>query len=342
MSGILLNSGVLRRLYVEKRMSSPKIAKRFGVSDGTVLNYLRRYKIPIRTRSEAATKYEMKPFCGDLRERAHLLGLRAGDIYAKMNSKQICIKTTTTHLSQVIMIQKTFGKYGQVFIYSFIGSNKKKQWGVECGLNESFRFLLKKPNKIPSWVLENENTFYSFLAGYMDCEGTWDTRKTNKNNTRIGFRIRTSDKKILLQLKKRLEEFGYNPTFYLERKRGTKTNIGKHNKDFFALCVLRKSETLSLAQKLLNLSRHFEKIRRMRLILKNGDKNWNEINTKVLNLRTSIKMEHIDRVGDRVVRSHERSNKKTKRIKCEENIYSVSRRFETKNTRDCERVREIF
>ena len=286
----------LIKLYIEKKMSSPEIARELGVkSYDTVLNYLKRYDIQRRTQSEIKTKFPKKSFSGNLNEKAYMLGLRAGDISAKRNHSLVRVHSGTTHLSQVKMFKGIFGKYGHIHIYTVHYSYP--EWRMDCDLNKSFEFLLRKPTEIPNWILERKNIFYSFLAGYMDCEGSWDIRKSNRNNVRISFRIRTSDKKILLQLKKKMKDLGCTPIFHLEKRKGKKTNLGRYNKDFFALLVLKYTDVKRLAKILLPLSNHLEKIRKMGLILEIDTKNWEKIKHKVLNLREMIKKEHINVLG---------------------------------------------
>jgi hypothetical protein len=161
-------------------------------------------------------------------------------------------------------------------------------------LNNSFTFLLDKPNKIPKWIFKNTKFLLAFLAGYADCEATWDIRKSNKNNIRFTFRIRTSDFKILQQLANKLNKENYYATLNLEKEINQLTNLGKYNENFWCLAVQRKKDVVRLASKLLNYSRHYEKIRKMKLITKNSDKmHWNEIQELIIQLRKSIKKEHL-------------------------------------------------
>jgi len=105
------------------------------------------------------------------------------------------------------------------------------------------------------------------------------------------FNIATGDPKILKQIKKGLETLNYHPYLYLESKKGAKTSYGTYNQDMFDLTINRKKEIISLINKLLPLSKHSEKIRKMNFILENKNKKWSEIEEKWIKLRDEIKKE---------------------------------------------------
>lgn len=65
----------------------------------------------------------------------------------------------------------------------------------------------------------------------------------------------------------------------------------RYSQDVFDLTVNRTEEVMSLINKLLPLSKHSEKIRKMNFILENKNKKWNEIQEKWIKLRNEIKKE---------------------------------------------------
>jgi len=77
----------------------------------------------------------------------------------------------------------------------------------------------------------------------------------------------------------------------LEKEKGTKAPYGIFNQAIFDLTINRKKEIISLINKLLPLSKHSEKIRKMKFILENKNKKWNEIQEKWTKLRSEIKKE---------------------------------------------------
>ena len=283
---------VLRNLYWNKNLSSGEIAKMFGIRHSkTIRKKLNKFGIPTKTLSQAMTKKFKKSFSGQLEEKAYFLGLRAGDFYAKCPHKSIRVQTTTTHLAQIDLLKNAFRNYGETCVYLQKNKSREDEWFVYVDLHPSFKFLLKKPNKIPDWILKDQKYFFQFLAAYMDCEGNWNIQKSHQKHVRFMFRIRTGDLKILRQVKRRLEMLNYHPYLYLENEKGTKAPCGRFNQDIFNLTRNRKGEILSLANKLLPLSKHGEKIRKMNFILKNKNKKWKEIQKKWTKLRSEIKKE---------------------------------------------------
>jgi|YelNatPaOPRAMG01_1025707.scaffolds.fasta_scaffold08915_5 predicted DNA-binding protein YlxM (UPF0122 family) len=264
---------VLEDLYCKKRLSTNEIAKKIGVkTHKTILIKLIKYGIPRRSKSETSTKYPKKPFSGDLEEKAYLIGLRMGDFSARMHRKLIRLDTAAMKKEQIEMSKQAFGKYTKVCI-----SGKT----LYFHLHPSFKFLLKKLKLLPKWILDNKKTFFSFLAGYMDCEGSWSIIPDGIHTISFQFSLSTNSKTILKQINGKLNELGFKAHLYLSRKKGDRTNIGIYKKDLYSLVVYRKDDVIRLIEKLLPLTRHPDKIKRMKLILQIKDKKWNEVKNKV-------------------------------------------------------------
>jgi len=283
---------LLERLYIKEKLSMYKVAKELNTTYITVWKKIKKYDIKVRTISEANTKYPKPLFSGNLKEKAYMLGLRYGDISAKRNGRQVMVYTSTTHLAQVKMFQSVFEKYTHR-IYCYIGSTPKNMaaWKISCKLHESFDYMLVKSNKIPKWIIENNKFFYAFLASYADCEGNWDIGKQSESkNNRVRFRIKSGDKDILEQIKNRLEKLKFRVTFRLER---LAVKYG-YNKDIYCLQINYKNDVIRLAKILLNLSCHMEKICKMKLILENSGKSWEETEDKIENFRNWMKKSRLD------------------------------------------------
>ncbi len=201
------------------------------------------------------------------------------------------MQTTTTHLAQIDLLKNAFRNYGETCVYLTKNRSRENEWFIYVDLDSSFRFLVTKPNKIPDWMLKNKKYFFQFLAAYMDCEGSWKILKSHLKQVRFIFKIRTGDLKILKQIKKKLKILNHHPYLYLDRKKGVKTSYGTYNRDIFDLTVNRTEEIISLVNKLLPLSKHSEKIRKMNFILENKSKEWGEIQKKWTKLRDEIKKE---------------------------------------------------
>lgn len=285
----------LEELYLKKRLNTIQIAKMFDVSSTTINRKLIKYGIPIRSKSERMTKYPKKPFSGNLKEKAYMLGLRAGDINACNHFKLIRIQTCSSHPAQVQMINDVFGKYSHIGL-SIHRSSCDKELAIYSDLHKSFDFLIEKPNKIPEWIINNDELFYCFLAGYMDCEGNWQIAKSNENDVRFMFRIRSYDKILLKQIKSQLEKLGLKINFFLDKKEGSYTTFGKLKKDFYGIRIYQKTNIIKVINMLLPLTHHDEKIRKMKFILENKDRKWDEIKDKIVNLRNEIKKEVIEQL----------------------------------------------
>jgi hypothetical protein len=290
-----INKKLLEKMYIQNKFSCRKIAEELKInSSETVRYWLRKYKIKRRNLSESRTKYVKISFYGGMKEKAYLLGLRVGDIHARMNHNMIRVESGTSHSSQLKMFRIVFEKYSHVHVYL----NRHQEWfewNMYCDLDKSFDFLLVKPIRVPSWISENDDLFFSFLAGYADCEAGIDIGKNNVNNIRFVFRLRTSDLKILNQIQNKLNEKGIYATLNLEKVKGEKTNFGKHNKDFWCLAVQRKVDVAKLSSLLLKNSKHYEKIRKMKLVLKYfKETSWNKVANEVTKMRKIIHSEVLD------------------------------------------------
>lgn len=285
-----ISKDTLENLYLNKKLSASQIAMKFGTVNTNILRKLLKYGIPIRTKSEAMIKFPKKSFSNSFKEKAYMTGLRCGDINARKNSNHVRIQTCSTHLSQIRMIKDVFEKYSEVRLS--IHTNKiGKEWAIYCDLDSSFNFLIEKPLRIPKWIIEDDNLFFLFLAGYMDSEGSWVITKSNENDIRFIFRIRTYDKVILKQIKEKLDKLNIKSYFYIDKKKGDYTTFGKLKKDFYGVRIYRINDILKLIKMLLPLSHHKEKILKMNFILENKNKKWEEIKDSLLNLRKIIRNE---------------------------------------------------
>jgi len=283
----MIQKNILEELYLKKRMSSVAIAKKFGIKhDRTVRKWMEKYNIPRRTLSEAKTKYPKTSFNGNGDLKAYMLGLRAGDFHARRIHKIIRVQTTTTHPAQVEMMENVFGKFSHVGKHLFFNKHfNLNQWFIYCDLNESFSFILEKPNDIPKWILKDTNLFFNFVAGYADSEGSWKILKSHENSIRFVFQLSSQDKKILNQITKKLRKLGYEVNIYLD----TKAGIKKNNLDLYRILIYQTEDVSKLARILLPISCHQEKIDKINLILKSKGKKWNQVEEELVKLRNKIK-----------------------------------------------------
>lgn len=166
-----ISPNTLKRLYTEERLSSWSMADQCGISRSHVFALLRHYSIPVRTPAEAHRKYDRRPFTGSLAEKAYLLGFAIGDLRVRMqhkNGETISVACSSTHPAQISLIQELFSPYGRVWIGS---PNSRGVVSCEAYVDLSFKFLLPEHRSV-DWVFNRSDSFFGFLAGFTDAEGS--------------------------------------------------------------------------------------------------------------------------------------------------------------------------
>jgi len=235
---VYISKEVLEDLYWNKNWTTQQIADKYGIKYGrSILKKFKKLGIPSKTVSQATTKKFKADFLENPREKAFFLGLRAGDFHVKWARKSIRVQTTTTHQAQVDLLKDSFEKYGELRKYYSTNIARDDEWFIYTDLNQSFKFLLEKPEEIPSWILEDEINFYYFLSAYMDCEGCWRVAKSHEKHVRFFFDIGTSDKLIIEQIKEQLNSLGYYALSYLDKKKGYTAPYGPCNKDIYNVII---------------------------------------------------------------------------------------------------------
>lgn len=197
-------------LYVTKRKSLSQIGQLLNCSNVTVMERLKEYRIDRRTYFEANVRYSKVDFSGNLIEKAYLIGFRIGDLNVKIpKGSTVYVKTNTTKLDQVRLVESLFRRYGPVRSKSYY----KTDISIESYLNKSFAFLVPKHEYIPNWILKQKRLFLAFLAGYTDAEGN-----IGVYSNRARFRVRTCDFNILKQIYNYLNARGIRCHLTLEAK----------------------------------------------------------------------------------------------------------------------------
>src|SRR3989344_8895912 len=110
----------LEKWYVDEKLSTWKIEKKYGYCRGTLHRYLKKYGLN-RNLSVSHIVYPRKPFSGNLVEKAYLIGFRLGDLRVRKGghterSETIKVDCSSTKIEQINMIKKLFSKYGRVWI----------------------------------------------------------------------------------------------------------------------------------------------------------------------------------------------------------------------------------
>ncbi|MDD5182313.1 MAG: LAGLIDADG family homing endonuclease [Candidatus Nanoarchaeia archaeon] len=244
----------LQEFYLKKKMSSRKISKVFGCHYSTIDRKLKKYEFNLRDRADSHIIYPRRKFSGDLLEHAYLLGFTIGDLRTKTGgscSKTIYVACGSTQESQLELFKNLFQKYGRIW-----SKRCKGKINMEAYLDLSFSFLLNK--KAGNWIFENNKTFYSFLAGFSDAEGS-----VFVSNGKARYSLGNYDSPLLNKIKIKLEQLGFICTkLQCDNLRGY---VGKdgycRNHDYWHFCINRKQHLLSLFECLAPYIKHPQKIK---------------------------------------------------------------------------------
>ena len=283
----------LVNLYREKNIPLRKLALRFNISRYAIRKILCQHHIPIRNSRSALIAMghikEKVRFSLPSQEKAYLFGLVMGDLTPiKKSSYTLRLITHTTHTYFRDLLWNTFKKYGPVSA----NINKKGEYRFVAYLDYlSFLFLLEtKTGKIPSWL--SKKYFYSFLAGFIDSDGSVLIRKSGRYFQYV-IRFFSENLDLLLNVKNSLESLNYHLSIHKNHSKGeVHYHRGikfQYNHDYYTLEVYRRQETLNLL-KIIPL-RHPEKIMKKNLIFsveKRGLYYWDEVKTDINELRSKI------------------------------------------------------
>jgi hypothetical protein len=171
-------------------------------------------------------------------------------------SQTICIRCGTTRTAQVDLIRSLFEPYGHV--HTRTGTHGETQ--VECHVDMSFHFLLKKDEHVPGWVVENDECFWAFLAGYMDAEAHIGVKHFSRI-PQARVEIASCDIGILQGLWAGLNERGVRcPKLNLRKRAGTVNRQGhRYNHDLYVLYIIRKASLDRLFQGIEPYLKHADK-----------------------------------------------------------------------------------
>ncbi len=249
----------------------------------------------IRNQSEGKIQFPRHQFSDDDNERAYLLGLRAGDVNAwRKSPNTVEARVSTTHPAMSRLFSGVFGKYGHLMLRAEPAYLPGVcRWQMRVHLDPSFDFLVRKPRSVP----RGSDEFFHFLAGYSDSECCW-CLYAGRGRTRISWTIESNDVELLNLIWMRLRTNGLHPSLYQVRQRTTRPFRKNHvpalrqeSARTLRLMVFRTNEVLALAEKLLPMSRHAEKVSKIRLILESRHLIWPQMNARLRRLRRRIRTE---------------------------------------------------
>ena len=257
-----------RRLYVDEGLTLEQIGAALGCSMTTV--YRRLVAAGIARREGGKTLYDRVDFSGSLTEKAYLIGFRIGDLHLALEGgRTIVVKCTTTRQEQLDLFRELFSPYGHVYSdEAGLAGRMRQSIGMQVALNLTFEFLLEKHKAVPQWILESDEPFFAFLAGYIDAEGYFRTyRKPNQSKPLACLELRSYDAVLLAQLGDGLNARGVRCAPACLRVHAGYTNREgvRSNQDLWGLGVHRR---ISLRQLITLLDPYVRHARRRRDMLK--------------------------------------------------------------------------
>jgi hypothetical protein len=141
----------------------------------TVFNHLRKRGLSLRDKVEAQIKavtiHLKVAFSGDYLEKAYLAGLAFGDLGITRHGRAVRARLSTTHPAMSKLFRDLFAGHGPVYEYPRLDQLAGYEWSLDCDLDSSFDFLLAAKLE-PMRFVSDEKSFWSFLAGFFDAEGT--------------------------------------------------------------------------------------------------------------------------------------------------------------------------
>lgn len=269
---IPISSATLNDLYCNQKMSMYDIAERYGCSYNAIQQKMIKYKITRRSMVDAHAlvppKYPRQSCPNDPILKAYILGFRLGDLHVKRatpTSHTIVIQTNSTKEDQIDLFKRLFSPFGHVQVSP---PDKRNARNMRCCLDWSFSFLLPKEDIIPKWVQQTKNRFASFLAGYVDAEGSFSVIRRHRV-----FQMKSYDKNILrqsAQLLKRYHIAEVNP--YIVRKAGTRDGNGViAHQDVWLFILYHRDILRKFIHFVLPHLGHANRIKQVNIVLKSLD-----------------------------------------------------------------------
>lgn len=259
----VISKSKLKDLYIRRRLSSRRIAKIYGCAYSMIDYKIRGYGFPVKTLAAAHITTPRKNFDGNKTDKAYLIGFAMGDLRVRKvypNSETIHVDCGSTKKEQINLISKLFKPYGRIWISN---PNKRGATQIECSLNESFNFLLKKRILADRWILKNEKYFTAFLAGFTDAEGCISINKSEQAFYSLG----NYNYKLLGQIRNQLVNFGIHCTKLTEGKtKGRRFGKQKHihNQNYWHFNIHRKFSLLNFFDLIDPYLKHCKRIEGMK------------------------------------------------------------------------------
>jgi LAGLIDADG-like domain len=215
--------------------------------------------------------HERKPFDGTYEDKAYLLGLKQGDLYAHRPWKgAVRVSLSTTHPYMCELFEELFSPYGYVRrLPRYKEPTKSYEWNLEVYLDDSFAFLLQEFEESLPWVRATETRVFAYLSGLLDADGSIIITKDNSEPKKVLVTVDyyNSKKPILEWISRELKSRGFHcsvrinkPKDYTTKKWGI-----THRSDYWQLSSYGMDRIQNLVARL--KPHHGEKIMRQQLAL---------------------------------------------------------------------------
>jgi len=264
----VISKSKLKDLYIKQRLFSRRIAKIYGCAYSTIDYKIREYGFPVKTLAAAHITTLRKNFDGNKTDKVYLIGFAMGDLRVRKkypNSETINVDCGSTKKAQINLISKLFKPYGRIWISK---PNKKGATQIECFLDDSFNFLLKKRILMDSWILKDKKYFIAFLAGFTDAEGCISI---NKKQNQAYYFLGNYNKNLLSQIREYLIRNKIRCSKLTESKTKGKLCFDKyfHNENYWQFGIYSKGSLLALFDLIGSFLKHSGKKKDMRIAKEN-------------------------------------------------------------------------
>jgi len=268
---------VMEYLHWVREVSMTDIAELIGSKTSGYVSWLFK-KIEVKARDfeegrlkgiADARKHKRNPFEGTDEDKAYILGLKHGDLYAYSPfGDAVRVSTSTTHPALANLFTELFSRYGHVYIHPrYKKDTRTYEWNLQVILDNSFAFLLESRDQCREWIAEKESTMLAYLAGLVDAEGNIRIYP-NPRTVGIVVSIWNTDTNLVTFAYTCLAQLGFRPMKpYLHRKAGG-VSTGFHlemKKDYWRVMVGRFEEAQLLVRRL--PLRHKEKVEMKEVVL---------------------------------------------------------------------------
>lgn len=194
-----------------------------------------------------------------------MLGFAIGDLRVRKlnkNGSTISIGCGSTKHAQIALIEELFSPYGRIWKGR---PDRRGAINIEAFVDMSFSFLLPSERQY-QWCDGSRDSFFSFLAGFTDAEGSFYI-----SNGKAFVAWGTYDMQVLGFIKTGLAKYMiHSPRLYRDSLRGF---VGSHgyirNKNYWHLSISRKAELQKLLPLLGSYLRHKDKRRALAQVNKN-------------------------------------------------------------------------